>query len=271
MTEPELICARLRLNGHFDFNALAKATPGYVGVDLSALAGAAGIIAVTDYQGPFGRDDRPLCLHWRQMPLQIDADAAAVSGPPTPPLESLPYVQPAASFAHFAIPSVSSQQADSSPARSASLLTLRRRVTRHLQRAVHGRRATNPATRAFPRSWYRRAGRHAPVGPPGCGKTLLAKAVADESQTSTISAKGPELLNKGERVGSAAGVRASLSESSTRVVNVLLTKLDGFDARSFVLERRTAGHARAGDVPPWAARHTALRRPALGGHAAEDG
>jgi len=48
---------------------------------------------------------------------------------------------------------------------------------------------------------YARVGISAPTGvllwgPPGCGKTLLAKAVAAESKANFISVKGPELLNK---------------------------------------------------------------------------
>lgn len=33
-------------------------------------------------------------------------------------------------------------------------------------------------------------------GPPGCGKTLVARAVSNESKANFISVKGPELLNK---------------------------------------------------------------------------
>jgi transitional endoplasmic reticulum ATPase len=48
---------------------------------------------------------------------------------------------------------------------------------------------------------FKRLGIRAPKGillhgPPGCGKTLLAKAVANESEANFILVKGPELLNK---------------------------------------------------------------------------
>ncbi|KAM9931253.1 hypothetical protein OXX80_009090, partial [Metschnikowia pulcherrima] len=109
---------------------------------------------------------------------------------------------------------------------------------------------------------YQKVGISAPAGvlmwgPPGCGKTLLAKAVANESRANFISVKGPELLNKyvgeSERAVRQVFTRArasapciiffdeldalvprrtsSLSESSARVVNTLLTELDGLNDR----------------------------------------
>ncbi|MCK4432928.1 MAG: CDC48 family AAA ATPase [Methanomicrobia archaeon] len=99
-------------------------------------------------------------------------------------------------------------------------------------------------------------------GPPGCGKTLLAKAVACESEANFISIKGPEILSKwvgesekavrkifrkarqvspsivffdeidsiaaprGEEIGSRVG---------ERVVDQLLTEMDGLEELSNVI------------------------------------
>ncbi|KAI0013276.1 AAA-domain-containing protein [Xylariaceae sp. FL0662B] len=94
-------------------------------------------------------------------------------------------------------------------------------------------------------------------GPPGCGKTLLAKAVANESKANFISVKGPELLNKyvgeSERAVRQVFSRARASapcilffdeldalvprrdgnvpDSSARLVNQLLTEMDGIGSR----------------------------------------
>ena len=58
-------------------------------------------------------------------------------------------------------------------------------------------------------------------GPPGCGKTLLAKAIANECQANFISIKGPELLTMwfGE---SEANVRDVFDKVSA-ILHVLLT------------------------------------------------
>ncbi|MAG91375.1 hypothetical protein CMO83_01740 [Candidatus Woesearchaeota archaeon] len=93
-------------------------------------------------------------------------------------------------------------------------------------------------------------------GAPGSGKTLLAKAVANESEANFISVKGPELLSKwvGEsekavrevfkkarqvspciiffdELDSLAPKRGASSDShvSERVVNQLLTEIDGLE------------------------------------------
>merc|ERR1712022_31643 len=100
-------------------------------------------------------------------------------------------------------------------------------------------------------------------GPPGCGKTLLAKAVANERQSNFISVKGPELLTMyfGE---SEANVRDTFAKARAaapcvlffdeldsiaqqrgnsqgdaggagdRVMNQLLTEMDGVGAKKNV-------------------------------------
>ena len=92
-------------------------------------------------------------------------------------------------------------------------------------------------------------------GPPGCGKTLMAKAVANECAANFISVKGPELLtmwfgeseanvleifdnargaapcvlffDELDSVGTARSSGAGGNGASDRVLNQLLTEMDG--------------------------------------------
>ncbi|XP_043286241.1 nuclear valosin-containing protein-like [Venturia canescens] len=97
-------------------------------------------------------------------------------------------------------------------------------------------------------------------GPPGCGKTLLAKAIANEAGINFISVKGPELLNmyvgESEKAVRQCFIRARNSapcviffdeldalcpkrsdgdnSSTSRVVNQMLTEMDGVEGRKGV-------------------------------------
>ena len=96
-------------------------------------------------------------------------------------------------------------------------------------------------------------------GPPGCGKTLMAKAVAHECSSNFISIKGPELLtmwfgeseanvreifdkargaapcvlffDELDSVGIARGASQGDSGAGDRVLNQLLTEMDGVGAK----------------------------------------
>ncbi|XP_077960733.1 nuclear valosin-containing protein-like isoform X1 [Gasterosteus aculeatus] len=281
----QTLCRKLKLQEDFDYQQLARLTPGYVGADLMALCREAAMSAVSRVllemrgrsQSP-GSTSAPLT-----GPVQADGEATDVA--PVPPqgsaqtplqqgdlwhllqllknttslseeelaglsilmsdfLASLSSVQPSAKREGFAtVPDVTWEDVG-------ALQDIREELTMAILAPVR-----SPEQ-------FKALGLSAPsgvllAGPPGCGKTLLAKAVANESGLNFISVKGPELLNmyvgESERAvrqvfqrgrNSAPCViffdeidalcpRRSGHESgaSVRVVNQLLTEMDGLETR----------------------------------------
>lgn len=359
-----MLAGKLRLAGDFDFRALAKSTPGYVGADLTALTSAAGIIAVKRiFQQLSETDSLPSSLSAERISQAIglrangvqsmadsatgdvemgesDMTAASVPQDSANAAASVPASDPAAADTTIDTPAPStgavtplaeigeSTQNPTATIALGAISNVRPSETFFEALPEHIRASSiasflknhpNPLTDtqlaplaitnadflvALPSvqpsskregfatvpdvSWadvgalhstrdelsmaivepikrpelFRSVGVSASSGvllwgPPGCGKTLLAKAVANESRANFISVKGPELLNKyvGESEKAVRQVFArartsspcviffdeldalvprrddSLSESSSRVVNTLLTELDGLETR----------------------------------------
>lgn len=235
-----LLCEKIVLAPDVDFFELANLTPGYVGADLHLLIKEACILAI------------------RRKHIEL-LEAGEEENPNAPALESFQLtgedlkeattrVQPSAMREGFTtIPNVTWDDVG-------ALEEVREELTISILQPIRAPKL------------HHRFGLDHPVGvllygPPGCGKTLVAKAIANQSGSNFISIKGPELLNKfvGESERSVRMVFARGRESapcvlffdeldalaprrgsdrtnpsSERVVNQLLTELDGVEGRKDV-------------------------------------
>lgn len=284
------LCRKLKLGEDFDFHRLAHLTPGYVGADLMALCREAAMCAVNrillqlqkrpEGHGPEellssgehtaakigvtteppaektsgARDEMGLQGElWNLMSLLKNTDTvpqdelACLSIRMSDFQSSMANVQPSAKREGFAtVPDVTWEDVG-------ALQDIREELTMAILAPVRSPEQFQALGLSSPAGVLL-------AGPPGCGKTLLAKAVANESGLNFISVKGPELLNmyvgESERAvrqvfqrgrNSAPCViffdevdalcpRRSGHESgaSVRVVNQLLTEMDGLESRQQV-------------------------------------
>ncbi|NWZ15130.1 NVL protein, partial [Agelaius phoeniceus] len=266
----QTLCRKLKLPESFSFGHLARLTPGYVGADLMALCreaamGTVSRVLITSEEHEkkhthsggstaegspgMGADDelqRLLDLLKEQAPLP-EEQLQKLCIEMNDFIVALSSVQPSAKREGFVtVPDVT--WAD-----IGALEDVREELTMAILAPVR-----NPEQ-------FKALGLTTPAGvllagPPGCGKTLLAKAVANESGLNFISVKGPELLNmyvgESERAVRQVFQRARNSApcviffdevdalcprrsdresgASVRVVNQLLTEMDGLQNRQQV-------------------------------------
>uniref|UniRef100_A0A671T5R9 AAA+ ATPase domain-containing protein n=1 Tax=Sinocyclocheilus anshuiensis TaxID=1608454 RepID=A0A671T5R9_9TELE len=265
------LCRKITLPEDFDYRQLARLTPGYVGADLMALCREAAMSAVNrillqclsktfqDFS-PFNGLQWEIFIYFlttnaclqllsllKRKEVLSEEQLSGLCVLMSDFRTTLARVQPSAKREGFAtVPDVTWEDVG-------ALQDIREELNMAIMAPIN-----NP-------EHFRALGLSTPAGvllagPPGCGKTLLAKAVANESGLNFISVKGPELLNmyvgESERAvrqvfqrgrNSAPCViffdeidalcpRRSEHESgaSARVVNQLLTEMDGMGNRQQV-------------------------------------
>ncbi|XP_058771794.1 cell division control protein 48 homolog C-like [Vicia villosa] len=182
-----VVTRNLKLDGSFDLHKIARSTPGFVGADLTALANKAGNLAMKRILNERKRElsqditDEDTQEWWKEpwLPEEINKLAIKMSDFE----EAAKMVQPSARREGFSsIPNVKWEDVG-------GLDLLRHEFDRYIVKRIK-----------YP-ELYEGIGMNLEsgfllYGPPGCGKTLIAKAVANEAGANFIHIKGPELLNK---------------------------------------------------------------------------
>ncbi|RWS23812.1 nuclear valosin-containing-like protein [Leptotrombidium deliense] len=237
----KVLCRNIKLCQDFNFELLAHNTPGYVAADLKSLIRESAICCL---ERVFGFESEALTceLNIEEMLPKLSIEMQDFDA-------CLKHFQPSAKREGFAtVPDVSWDE-----------IGALKEVREELQMSIVAPIKYKEDIKAL--------GLTTSVGvllcgPPGCGKTLLAKAIANESGLNFISVKGPELLNmyvgESERAVRSVFLRASNSKPcviffdeidalcpkrsdseatnvNSRIVNQLLTEMDGLQTRSCFL------------------------------------
>ncbi|KAL5542674.1 hypothetical protein UlMin_010384 [Ulmus minor] len=180
--------SKLRLEGSIDLLKIARSTPGYVGADLDALANKAGNLAMKrildermSKASGISIDEDHDNLWWKEPWLPEEIEKLGITMADFE--EAVKMIQPSSTREGFsAIPQVKWEDVG-------GLDPLRKEFDRYIVRRIK-----------YPED-YEGFGVNLETGfllygPPGCGKTLIAKAIANEAGANFIHIKGPELLNK---------------------------------------------------------------------------
>ncbi|KAK2999441.1 hypothetical protein RJ639_023222 [Escallonia herrerae] len=186
--ERRIVTQLMTFEGSFDLVKIARSTPGFVGADLAALADKAGNLAmkriIDERKIKFSREpiDEEHADEWWKNPWSPE-EMEKLSITMVDFEEAAKLVQPSSRREGFStVPNVRWDDVG-------GLHLLRQEFDRYIVRRIK-----------YPDA-YEEFGVDLETGfllygPPGCGKTLIAKAVANEAGANFIHIKGPELLNK---------------------------------------------------------------------------
>ncbi|KAF8772952.1 hypothetical protein HU200_005354 [Digitaria exilis] len=178
-----MLARKLRLEGQFDFLKVARATPGFVGADLKSLVNNAGYLAmnriINKRRVQYCFENGAKVKWWKQQFW----DAGEMEYVTMNDFEdATKLVQPTLRREGFSsVPEVTWDDVG-------GLDTLRKEFRRYI-RCIKSPEDCDVFGVRMQDGFLL-------FGPPGCGKTLIAQAMAHEAGANFIHIKGPELLNK---------------------------------------------------------------------------
>ncbi|KAF3550984.1 hypothetical protein DY000_02005306 [Brassica cretica] len=181
-----VVVQRLRLEGSFDARKIARLTPGFVGADLEGVANMAGRIGIKrvmdSRKSQLSRGDVVDDRSWLRQPWS-EEELEQLFVRMSDFEEAVKLVQGSLTREGFStVPNVTWDHVG-------GLEHLRPELNSYIVRPIKYP-DTYEAFKADLETGFLL------YGPPGCGKTLIAKAVAKEAGANFIHIKGPEVLNK---------------------------------------------------------------------------